>query len=289
MISGHASLESAIEALRYGAHDYLVKPLEEGRLEAVVKRGFEKVELERELKEARDKLLMHSQKLTAIGQLASGIAHEISRPLSSISGAAELLLKKDKRDSAEEEKLKIIEKEALRCHGILKRLLGFSRLPEIKAGAVDVNKIIDDTLLLLETQAVLKKIEIVKKIDSDIPPIAGIRDQLEQVFLNLIMNAFQSMPGGGSLTIFTGIRTTNDGRRNTERNFVEISFKDTGCGIAEENRKHIFTPFFTTKEKGKGTGLGLAISYGIIQKHNGFIDVESEVGKGTRVTVRLPV
>lgn len=280
MLTAHASLNSAVEALRYGAHDYLIKPLEEGRLETVVKRCLEKVRLQRELKEAQDRLLSHSQKLAAIGQLAAGIVHEIANPLIGIRGTTQLLLRKGIKEPEVEGKIKIIEKETSRCQEILKRLLGFTRLPEAKVVLVNVNDIINDALLLLEPQASLKKVKFKKELDPNISSILAIPDQLKQVFLNLTLNAFQAMTDGGNFTIAT---STESG------NFILIKFIDTGCGIPEENMKHLFAPFFTTKKVEEGTGLGLAVSYGIIQKHNGSIEVESKVGEGTKVTVKLPI
>ncbi len=280
MITGHASLNSAIEALRYGAHDYLIKPLEEGRLESVVKRCLEKVRLSRELKAAEERLLLHSQKLAAIGQLAAGIVHEIANPLTGIRGTAQLLLRKGIKEPEVEGKIKIIEKETSRCQEILKRLLGFARVPQPEAVPVNVNQIIEDTLLLLEPQISLKKVKLKKYLNPDLPSIQATPDQLKQVFLNLILNAIQAMKEGENFTITTSVQDSK---------FILVKFADTGCGIPEENLKHLFTPFFTTKKIEEGTGLGLAVSYGIIQKHNGIIEVESNIGKGTMVTVKLPI
>lgn len=289
MITGNASLESAIEALRYGAHDYILKPLEEGRLETVVKRCLDKVRLSRELKEAQDRLLAQSQKLAAIGQLAAGIAHEISNPLTGIRGTVQLLLDKKRGKELDEKDLKTIEKETGRCQEILKRLLGFARLPEPEILPVNVNKVIEDAFLLLAPEASLKKVKLIKEFDSHLPPVPGVANQLEQVFLNLILNAFQAMPDGGNLTISTSLIRKPHPVNRSETDFIEISFEDTGCGISKEYLKHLFDPFFTTKKMTDGTGLGLAVSYGIIHKHHGTIEVESEVGKGTAVMVELPI
>jgi signal transduction histidine kinase len=279
MVTGYASLESAIEAMRYGAHDYLIKPLEKGRLETVVKRCLEKARLSRELKEAQERLLIHAQKLSAIGQLTAGIVHEIKNPLTSIRGTVQLRLREKKIGRAERKDLKIVEEETIRCQEILKRLIGFSRVPEPEIVSVNINGIIDDTLQLLRPQAVLQRIKVLKKLAPQIPPVLGVGDQLKQVFLNLILNAFNAMPGGGDFTVTTLIKGK----------FVFIKFADTGCGISSENLKRLFDAFFTTGKKSGGAGLGLSISYGIIRKHNGTIEVESKVGKGTTFTVKLPL
>lgn len=279
MVTGHASLDSAIEALRYGAHDYLFKPLEQGQLETVVRRCLEEVRLQRELKEAQDRLLANSQKLAAIGQLAAGIVHEIANPLAAMRATAEILLKKKKREPEEEEMIKIFEKEASRCQKILKGVLGFAKLPQPEVVPAEINKVIEDTLLLLGTQALLKKIKFITKLDSHLPSVLAVADQLKQAFLNFLLNAFQAMPEGGDIGISTSVQ---DGK------FVIVEFTDTGCGISKENLAHLFEPFFSTKKDTEGTGLGLAVSYGIIHKHNGTIKVTSEVGKGTTVMVKLP-
>lgn len=282
MLTAHASLNSAIETLRYGAHDYLIKPLEEGRLETVVKRCLEKVRLARDLKDTEERLLWHSQKLAAIGELAASIAHEVRNPLTAIRGNAQFLLREGGLGEAEIKKLKIIEEETSRCQEILNRLLGFSRLSQNENVSIDINSILEELLSLLEPQIILGKIKVIKEFDKTLPLIMGIADQLKQAFLNFIMNALQAMPGGGNLTITTE-------KKDTNFSYILIKFTDTGCGIPKENLEHLFAPFFTTKMKGEGTGLGLAISYGIIHKHHGEISVESEIGKGTIVTVTLPI
>ncbi|MBI5254034.1 MAG: HAMP domain-containing protein [Euryarchaeota archaeon] len=226
------------------------------------------------LDEAQKKLVQ-SEKLASLGQMAAGIAHEMNNPLANISLNAQMLLRGAKEGDPGIHRLKVIEENVDATARIVRDLLDFSRETKLRVAPVDVNAAILKALGSVEQQ--LAGIEVVKNF-GDLSEISADFAQLRQVFTNIITNACQAMPGGGRLTVTT--RATKDN--------VEIKFTDTGAGIPKENLGKIFDPFFTTREVGKGTGLGLSISYGIIQKHRGKIEVESEVGKGSTFTIKLP-
>jgi two-component system NtrC family sensor kinase len=212
-----------------------------------------------------------------LGKLSAGIAHEINNPLSIISGHAQILLMDKIAGSPEiKEPLETIKKQVERASSITDQLLQFSKRIKPRLKRSDVNEILKDTLVLLKQQLSQDKIKIVKQLSSKPVFIRADSLQLQQVFLNLIVNASHAMPDGGTLTINVMVKDEN----------LEINFTDTGCGIPERNLSKLFEPFFTTKED--GTGLGLSIAYGIIKAHKGDIRVKSEEGKGTTFTILLP-
>jgi len=226
--------------------------------------------------------LLQAEKMSAVGRLAAGVAHEINNPLSGVLGFAQVLLQEIPEGNNWREDVKKIEEGARRCKKIVSNLLTFSRQQEFNLEVVDIGEVIDSTLSLCENQILLENIRIIKDYGENLPRLRISIPQMEQVFLNLITNAIQAMVQGGELNIST--RLGNGG------NSVEISFADTGKGIEKENLSKIFEPFFTTREVGKGTGLGLSVSYEILKKHNGSIRAESEgEGKGACFTVILPV
>ncbi len=227
-----------------------------------------------ELRETQEQLIQ-SAKLAAIGELASNVAHEINNPLTSIIGFAELSKEDDDIESIRKS-LDIIEKESLRARDIVKQLLGFARKKPLYLTEVDINAVVKDVVVFSSSQTRMGRVKVTEEY-SNIPVTIGDVDQLKQVFLNIITNAIHAMPDGGSIAI----------RTFTLGEYIMISFSDTGQGISSEVKQRIFEPFFSTKKE-KGTGLGLSISYRIIQDHFGRIEVESELGKGTTFTVRLP-
>jgi two-component system NtrC family sensor kinase len=174
-----------------------------------------------------------------------------------------------------------IIKETTRCKDIVKDLLEFARPKEPTMEIVNINAVLERSLDMLVKQAVFQNVEVTKSLAGDIPTIIADGDQLQQVFMNIIINACEAMEGGGRLKLSTHHDEIN------RKIIVEI--EDTGCGIPEENTDRVFEPFFTTKEVGKGTGLGLAVSYGIITKHRGTISVESEDGQGATFVIKLPL
>ncbi len=226
--------------------------------------------------------LIVTDRLASIGELSSGIAHELNNPLTSVIGFSDLLLGKKNLPDDVKEDLKVINREAKRTAGIVKNLLTFARKHPQEKQSVDVNKVIQGVLELRAYEQRLNKIEVNAHFAPDLPEITANGFELQQVFINIIINAEHFMiekNGRGTLTI------------TTERagDIIRASFADDGPGIAKENLGHLFDPFFTIKEVGKGTGLGLSISYGIITEHGGRIYAESELGKGATFIVELPI
>ena len=225
--------------------------------------------------------LIQQEKLASLGKLAAGIAHEINNPLGGILIYSHLLLEDMKKEDPRYDNLAKIVKETTRCKDIVKGLLQFAHPKEPEAIQIDISAALDNALSLLESQSVFQNITIKKQFSSDLPPVVADRSQLQQVFINIILNAADAMSNEGILFLKTYMGGGGQ--------FINISISDTGHGIKKEDRSRLFEPFFTTKEVGTGTGLGLAICYSIIQKHGGTIEVESEVGKGSTFTVKLPV
>jgi len=225
--------------------------------------------------------LVEQEKLASLGKLAAGIAHEINNPLGGILIYSHLLLEDTKKKSPQYDNLKKIVKETSRCKDIVKGLLQFARPKDPEMIKTDINEILENSLSIMERQVLFQNINLERKYSTDLPKIVADSAQLQQVFMNIILNAAEAMDGNGTLTIKTCLQ--GDGEH------ISIEFTDTGHGIKEEDKMRLFEPFFTTKEVGKGTGLGLAISYSIIQKHEGTIKVTSQEEKGSTFTVILPV
>jgi two-component system NtrC family sensor kinase len=223
--------------------------------------------------------LIQSEKLASLGKMAAGVAHEINNPLTSILIQAHLLLETCEPGNPSRENLTLIADETSRCAEIVKGLLEFARMTPAQPTKADVNDIIERSIQLLEKQASVRNIKIVKALDLSLPSIDLDKNKMQQVFSNLIINACDAMAGGGTLTITS--------RLGLDRRQIEILFADTGMGIPEENIHKLFDPFFTTKSA--GTGLGLAVSYGIVQQRGGKIGVRSEVGQGSVFIVILPL
>jgi len=233
------------------------------------------------LKVRTQQKIQESERLASLGRLAAGVAHEINNPLGAILIYSNLLLEESELHDPGRENLKKVVRETIRCKEIVRGLLDFARKTEPKKELTNINNILERVLSLIEKQALFQNIKITKKLHPRIPMAMIDITQIQQVFMNIILNAAEAMEGKGSLTI--GTQLLKDGR------FMEIGFTDTGCGIPQENMKRLFEPFFTTKEETKGIGLGLAISYGIIKNHGGTIEVKSQVGEGTTFIIKLPV
>ena len=232
-----------------------------------------------ELQRIQDQLV-RAGKMVALGELAAGVAHEINNPLTGVLTFSSLMLKKVDENHPWKKDLENIVQQTTRCRNIVRGLLDFARQRKPDKKEWDIHTIINQTVTLVENQARFQNIKINKEFKADMPLLFIDADQIQQVFMNILINAADAMTGdGGILTIKTNLK---DG-------IAEVSFTDTGSGMSKETLSKLFAPFFTTKETGKGTGLGLAISYGIIQSHNGDIDVESEVGKGSTFRIKLPV
>ncbi len=229
--------------------------------------------------------LVQSVKLAAIGELAASVAHELNNPLTSIVGFTNLLLREVDDDDPRRKDLQIIEREAARTRAIVRGLLDFAHQTEARLELADVNEVVRITMTLLRNQVKMAKVTVEESYGENLPPVALDVNQIKQVFLNIITNALQAMPQGGELEVGTDCRRQAiDGV-----DCVAVRFRDTGTGISAENLPRIFDPFFTTKKPGQGTGLGLSISHGIVEKHGGKIEIESEVGRGSTFTVLLPV
>ena len=225
--------------------------------------------------------IIQMDRMSSIGQLAGGVAHEINNPLTGVLGQAQLLLEKLPGDSPYRRNVERIENAAQRCRTIVRALLDFAREKNYKFVPTDINELINETLEFTKTEMNSKKIVLEKDIPDPMPYVQVSAGHIQQVFLNLINNAIHAMKEGGRLYIAASM---------VENNVLEISFTDTGMGIKKENIGHVFDPFFTTKDVGKGTGLGLTISYGIIKRHNGEIMVNSAgEGKGATFFIRLPI
>ena len=233
----------------------------------------------RELNKLQNQLV-RSEKLASLGELVAGIAHEINNPLTGILVFTSLLSNDAKLHPALKNDLETIVRETERCATIVRGLLEFSRESIPQKNWSSLNGIMDAALMLVRHQSMFQDIEIVKDYDESLPDVLADHNQVEQVFVNILLNAGQAMHYGGKLTITSGV-TTDGGS-------VFVTIADTGSGIPEEILSRIFDPFFTTKEN-KGTGLGLSISYGIINNHGGTIEVQSTIGWGTTFTISLPV
>lgn len=192
--------------------------------------------------------------------------------------------------SPDAEDLDLVIRETKRCASIIRRLLDFAREKVPVKGYFNLNRLIEDTLRLIERPASLKDIEIATDLDPGLPEVWGDADLIKQVILNIVVNAEQAIDGRGRILVQSRLQARNPARPGGESsNMVEIAISDTGCGIPEANLQRIFDPFFTSKEVGKGTGLGLSVSYGIIKAHGGGIKVESVVGEGSTFRIQLPV
>ncbi|HKX33061.1 MAG TPA: ATP-binding protein [Blastocatellia bacterium] len=223
--------------------------------------------------------LQQSDKLSSIGLLAAGVAHEVNTPLTGISSYSQMLMRQIPESDPRHQLLEKIYRQTSRASSIVNNLLNFSRVSDSRFAQIDLNRVIDDTIQLLEAQLRNTRIEVTRHYAEDLPQAPGNAPKLQQVFMNLILNARDAMPEGGQLEIST----------RADEVSVTISFRDTGIGIAPEHLAKIYDPFFTTKQIGKGTGLGLAVSYGIIQDHGGSIQVESRPGEGTHFHLTLPL
>jgi two-component system NtrC family sensor kinase len=247
--------------------------------ERIIREAETRLELERNLRQ--------SEKLAAVGQLASGLAHEMGTPLNIIYGRADLAKRKLEDREAIQKNLDVIVQQSERITKILEQLLGFVRKKKPEQKPLNVCMILETTLDLLDHQLRKQKVGVVKDLRENLPPVMGDPDQLQQVFLNLLLNAIQSMPKGGTLHLSASSKTiSKEGLKEGQRPYMEICVEDTGIGMEREIIENIFNPFFTTKDT--GTGLGLMVTQGIIQDHEGWVDVASEIGKGSVFKVYLP-
>ncbi|MEW6688935.1 MAG: ATP-binding protein [Pseudomonadota bacterium] len=231
------------------------------------------------------------EKLASVGLLAAGIAHELNNPLTGILTFSHMIRKKIPDGSPDAEDLDLVIRETKRCSAIIRRLLDFARQRPPEKKYADLNRIIGDTVQLIERPANLRDVRIALELDPRLPQVWLDEDQVKQVVMNIVVNAQHAIAGKGGITVRS--------RRLPEPKapepgapavpMVEVSIADTGCGIPAENLKRIFDPFFTSKGVGKGTGLGLSVSHGIVKAHGGTIEVESKVGEGSIFRICLPL
>jgi two-component system, NtrC family, sensor kinase len=229
-------------------------------------------------RERMEEQMSQTEKLTSLGLLAAGVAHEVNTPLAVISNYIQMLAKQMPEGDPRQTIIEKIVKQTFRASEIVNNLLNFSRTGAAEAADIDVNRVVEETLSLVAHPLKSSHIQVVKQLGEALPAVRGSANKLQQVFLNLFLNARDAMPTGGMLEVRT---TAHNGS-------VEIEVADTGAGIPREHIHRIFDPFFTTKASGRGTGLGLSISYGIIKEHAGKIDVRSTPGKGTSFHVEFP-
>ena len=223
--------------------------------------------------------LLQNEKLTSLGLLAAGVAHEVNTPLAVISNYIQMLARQLPGDDPRHKLIEKIVKQTFRASEIVNNLLNFSRTGAVEFSEVNLNSVVEETLSLVAHPFKTARVSVMKNFSSDLPSVMGSPNRLQQVFLNLFMNARDAMPSGGMLEIRTGAYNGS----------VEIEITDTGVGIPREQLSRIFDPFYTTKAVGRGTGLGLSVSYGIIKEHAGTIDVRSTPGKGTAFRLEFPV
>lgn len=227
--------------------------------------------------------LIQAEKLTSLGQMAASIAHEVNNPLAGVLVYTQLLAKKLAGDGIAKDTaadyLNKMETELTRSTKLIRNLLDFARQSKPSLREINANEVVERVLDMAGHSAELQRIEVTKGLDPKLPNVMADFDQLQQVCTNLVMNAIQAMPDGGVLTV----------RTSADSSYLHIEVQDTGHGISEEDKLKLFTPFFTTKGKGKGVGLGLAVAYGIIQRHQGKIEVQSKEGKGSTFTISLPL
>lgn len=232
--------------------------------------------------------LLQQDKMISLGRLAASVVHEINNPLAGILNYVRLMAKILRRDPLRPERiekfkgyLELVERELSRCSRIVSNLLAFSRKSKMERSPVDVNELLQRCVLLSRHKMALQGIEVRTEPAPHLPPVPGDFNQIQQCVINLIFNAVDAMPQGGTLTLASAF--------DARQKLVEIRVADTGSGIPQEDLHRIFDPFFTTKVEGQGLGLGLSTLYGIVDRHRGTIDVQSEIGRGTVFRIRLPV
>ncbi len=223
--------------------------------------------------------LRHADRLATIGQLAAGVAHEINEPLANILGFAQLAKKLPQLPQQAGGDLDKIVRNCLHAREVITKLLTFARQVPPEKVRLNLNQIVGDGLYFVESRCAKAAVDVLRDLDAELPEIYADASQLYQVLVNLVVNAVQAMPDGGTLTIST--RAADDS--------VLLIVKDTGTGMTDQVKKNIFTPFFTTKQVNQGTGLGLAVVHGIVASHGGVIRVASEVGRGTCFEIKLPI
>ena len=268
------------------SHDVTQRVREEEEITQQLEQMVE--ERTRQLKETHSKLL-HQDKMASLGKLSASVVHEINNPIAGILNLVLLLrriIDEGPVNPGDIEQfrqyLNLMETETRRIGGIVSNLLAFSRPPTLVRKPLNINRLIEKTLIIHANLFKLNRVDIIKQLEQGLPDITGSEDQLQQVFMNMISNAVAAMENSSDavLTITTGL--------SVKKNGISVEFEDTGIGIPENDYSRLFEPFFTTKKDGKGVGLGLSVAYGIVKEHGGSIFVDSQVGQGTNFRVYLP-
>ncbi len=285
-------IENLIEGTRIigsGALDHRIaveRKDEIGLLAVSINKMAAELEKGKEEFESVYRKISQMDRLSALGQLTAGIAHEINNPLAIISNYIQILLMNPNLHPEVKSDMQAIDEEVTRTTEIIRRLLSFSGQATMKKGVVQINDVLDNTLQFLRFQLKSQGIELVERYDDALPLTVGSSTELQQAFVNILLNASQAMPNGGKLEVGTKLKGRAD--RKVAK-VIEVHVSDTGQGIERKFLDKVFDPFFTLKPLGRGTGLGLSISYGIVKEHAGSIDMKSKPGKGTTVKIRLPV
>jgi signal transduction histidine kinase len=289
-------MDLAIRALQLDASDFITKPLHSEALSVALERAKTRYTDRKQLKdytaflerEVEDQArILHQDKMLSLGRLAASVVHEINNPLAGILNYCRLMLRILQRGDVSAEQLEkfrryldLVEKETDRCSQIVSSLLTFSRKSPAEFGPVVVADLMQRCVLLCQHKLQLSNIRLEQAIEADLPEIRGDFNQLQQCIINLVFNAADAMPDGGTLTLSAA--------RGPAASEVCLRVADTGTGIADKDLPHIFEPFFTTKDEGYGVGLGLSTVYGILQNHQGRVAVETEPGRGTTFVMHLP-
>jgi two-component system, cell cycle sensor histidine kinase and response regulator CckA len=291
LVSGTIGEELAVTAMKEGATDYLLKD-RLARLGPAVNRALEQSRLRAERLKLEEQL-RHSQKMEAIGQLAIGVAHDFNNILTIIQGNASVLMTGQMKPKEMTECAQQIVRASERAVGLTRQLLMFSRKQLVQPALLDLNAVVARVTTMLQ-RVLGEDVSIEAKLNPQVPTVKADAGMVEQILLNLAVNARDAMPSGGGLLIATdaGSLSEAEAGRIPEASagpYARITVSDTGSGIAPEHLPRIFEPFFTTKDVGKGTGLGLATVYGIVKQHHGWITVSSELNKGTSFAIYFPV
>ncbi|HEY7492209.1 MAG TPA: ATP-binding protein [Candidatus Tectomicrobia bacterium] len=296
VVTGAVSEEAAVECMKQGAADYLLKDrlarlgpavthaLEQKRLRDDRQRAEAALRAKDEELQTMSQQLWQAAKLATMGELAASLAHELNNPLATVSLRLEALLARTPVDAPQRHALDVIVQEVERMATLVANLLEFSRRSQPEISSLDVREELDTALALIHYHLRNHRIVVMQEFAPEVPLIHADRQQLRQLFLNLLTNASDAMPQGGALTLRVAAGTTPTGRP-----VVRVEVSDTGCGIAPEHLPQVMEPFFTTKAEGKGTGLGLPICRRIVQEHRGTLELTSIVGQGTTVHLQLPI
>jgi len=319
MVTGRGSEEVAASVMKAGASDYVIKPFERERIVGVAKdtlrirraeldagrlrdelnelnRELEKKvqERTRDLAETQERLV-HQQNLASLGEMSGGMAHEIRNPLNSISLYAQLITDDLPEDDSKKEYVEKILSDVDRINDIVSNLNAFSRRIKRDKTPLDLKEVVSTVMRSLSTQFSSKGVDVRLELPDDLPAVLASSEEMDEVFSHLLINSLHAMPDGGEIVVTMRTISARDsgggmpGKDEPPRQYIEVSVADNGAGISKDDIDRIFIPFFTTKADWKGTGLGLSVVHRIVNDHGGSIDVESEVGKGTTITFRMPV